>query len=67
MEHMSPTKTPNLANQVLQIEAEISELSARLPMHSVPPAMLLHLEELEEQLADLKSQLGERSPTLAAH
>jgi hypothetical protein len=34
----------------------ISELEARLPAHSVSPAMLLELEELEEKLAALKAR-----------
>ena len=31
-----------------ELEKRIADLRARLPRHSVPPAMLLELEELEE-------------------
>ena len=44
--------------QIAHVEAEISELTARLPRHSTPPAMLLRLEELEETLALLREQSG---------
>jgi hypothetical protein len=30
--------------------ARIADLKARLPKHSIPPAMLIELEELEEAL-----------------
>jgi hypothetical protein len=36
--------------QIEEIEAKIAELAGRLPAHSVPPAMLQQLEELEDQL-----------------
>jgi hypothetical protein len=35
------------------LEAEIEEIKRSLPAHSVPPAMLLRLEELEEQREEL--------------
>ena len=47
----------SIGEQIAQLEAEIAELTARLPRHSVPPAMLLHLEELEDNLALLRSRL----------
>lgn len=37
-----------------RLEQEIAELRARLPKHSTPPAMLLRLEELEDELARLQ-------------
>ena len=36
------------------MERQIADLKARLPKHSVPPAMMIELEELEEELARLK-------------
>ena len=33
-----------------EIEAEIADLKARWPAHSVPPSMWQKLEEIEEQL-----------------
>ncbi len=42
--------------QITQLETKIAELKARLPRHSVPPAMILELEELEDELRILKAQ-----------
>jgi uncharacterized small protein (DUF1192 family) len=47
----------NQAERIAQLEAEIAELKARLPKHSVPPAMILELEELEEELTRLRAQV----------
>ena len=40
--------------RIQELEREIADLKARWPKHSVPPAMLLRLEELEEELERLK-------------
>jgi hypothetical protein len=34
-----------------ELERRLANLRARLPRHSVPAAMLIELEELEEELA----------------
>jgi len=34
-----------------ELERRIADLKARLPKHSIPPAMLIELDDLEEQLA----------------
>ena len=39
---------------VRELEEKIAELKRRIPPHSVPPAMLQHLEELEEQLREAR-------------
>lgn len=36
--------------RIEELERRIAELKCRLPAHSVPPAMLQQLEELEEEL-----------------
>lgn len=38
------------AAQIAELEKRFADLKARLPKHSVPPAMLIELEELEEEL-----------------
>jgi hypothetical protein len=43
-----------LSAQIVKLEQRIADLKARLPKHSVPPAMMIELEELEEELARLK-------------
>ena len=38
------------AAQITELEMRITDLKARLPRHSTSPAMLIELEELEEEL-----------------
>jgi hypothetical protein len=46
--------------QRIELEAQIEELENNLPAHSIPPAMIMRLEELEDKLAQLKDGiLGE--------
>jgi hypothetical protein len=42
--------------RIAQLQTAIAELKARLPKHSTPPAMLLELEELEDELKSLKAR-----------
>jgi len=42
------------AESVRELEEKIAELKRRIPPHSVPPAMLQELEELEEELDKAK-------------
>ena len=42
-----------------QLEEQIAGFKARLPKHSTPAGMLLQLEEWEDELRALKSQVGE--------
>ena len=43
-----------------ELERRTAELRARLPKHSVPPAMLLELDELEEALQALRHAQDQR-------
>lgn len=36
---------------IITLQARIADCQARLPAHSIPPAMLAELDELDEQLA----------------
>ena len=40
--------------RIKEIEAEIADLKARWPAHSVPPRMWMQLEELEEKLEEAR-------------
>ena len=44
------------ANSVEEIKAEIEEIRASLPAHSLPASLLLRLEELEDQLEALQEE-----------
>jgi hypothetical protein len=42
--------------RIAQLKESIAQLEARLPKHSTPPAMLIELEDLEEELAELQAK-----------
>jgi polyhydroxyalkanoate synthesis regulator phasin len=44
------------ATRIRELEKQIADLEARLPAHSVPPAMIEDLETLEEELERLKAE-----------
>ncbi len=46
----------NVQERIEALEKQIAELEARLPKHSVPAAMVIELEDLEEELERLKAQ-----------
>jgi hypothetical protein len=39
-----------------ELERRLADLHARMPAHSIPPAMMIALDELEEQLAELDNR-----------
>jgi hypothetical protein len=45
--------------RVTELEERITDLKARLPKHSVPPAMIIELEELEEALERARAEAME--------
>lgn len=49
----------NDSERIAQLEKEIDELRARLPRHSVPMAMMIALEDLEEELKALKERAAQ--------
>jgi hypothetical protein len=44
------------------LEREYDERVASLPAHSVPAALLIRIEELEEQIAALRAEIENTSP-----
>jgi hypothetical protein len=47
--------------RIAQLEDQIEQLKARLPAHSVPAAMIIELEDLEDELDALRAR-GTREP-----
>jgi hypothetical protein len=41
--------------RVEELERRLADLKARMPAHSIPPSMMIELDELEEQLAELQA------------
>ena len=49
--------------RIQALKKQIEDLKNRLPAHSIPPAMMAELDELEEQLADeIKKQNSQNRP-----
>ena len=42
-----------------ELETRLAELKARLPKHSVSAAMMIELEELEEEIEVLRARVGD--------
>ncbi len=59
---LSPETGPDeqLQQRVADLERRLVELHSRLPAHSIPSSMLVELDELDEQLAAVRRQLGEK-------
>jgi hypothetical protein len=52
-------KTVDDVERLRQLEARLGDLKARMPAHTVPSAMLMELEELEDEIDDLKARVRE--------
>ena len=44
--------------QIAILEARLLDLNARLPAHSISPAMIAELDELDDKLAQARKQLA---------
>lgn len=49
-----------LEQQLKEVEAKLEDLKARWPAHSLKPAMLSELEDLEEERDNLKDSVEQR-------
>ena len=48
--------------RIAELEERIADLRARLPRHSVPPSMIIELEDLEEELERARGHAEARKP-----
>lgn len=48
-----------LEKKIAALEARLVELQKRLPAHSIPPAMVTELDELDEELDRARARLAE--------
>jgi polyhydroxyalkanoate synthesis regulator phasin len=46
--------------RIEELEKRIADLQARLPKHSVPASMLIELDDLEEELEQLRISLAQQ-------
>jgi hypothetical protein len=54
-------KKDTKAERIKELERQIADLESRLPQHSLPPAMLIELEELEEALERARAERAEEN------
>ena len=52
------------SDRVKELERQIAELKARWPAHSVPPALMAQLDELEEALNELTRKQNSEDTSL---
>lgn len=48
----------NLEQAIAELEAQLADLHAHLPAHSIPPAMIAEFDRLDEQLANQRARLA---------
>lgn len=41
---------------IRELERRLADLKTRLPAHSIPPSMMMELDELEEKLVELEAR-----------
>jgi hypothetical protein len=49
----------SVTDRIAELEERIADLKARLPKHSVPPAMLIELDELDEALEQVRAEAAQ--------
>jgi hypothetical protein len=53
-----PTTIEGLERLIAELEERQADWQARLPAHSIPPAMIAELDELDERLEQARARLA---------
>lgn len=59
---MSAPRDADRRDELARLEREHDELVASLPAHSVPAAMLMRIEALEDEIETLRTQSTDSTP-----
>jgi len=54
----APDNSEELKEQIIKLEARLENLQKRLPAHSIPPAMIAELDEIDEKLEEARARLA---------
>lgn len=49
-------------DRIAELTRQLEELRKRMPAHSIPPALMAELDDLEEQLAEEFARQARREP-----
>jgi len=49
-----------IAQRIAELELKLADLNARMPAHSIPPAMLIQVEDIEDELERLRREAEKR-------
>lgn len=66
MSTANPTPRDDRADRLALLLRERDELRASLPAHSIPPAMLIRLDDLEDAIATLRAAIASRTQSSGA-
>jgi len=47
-----------LRERIATLETRLADLNARMPAHSIPPALIMQLDEIEEELTQARNRLN---------
>jgi protein subunit release factor A len=47
-----------MEQEIADLEIRLADLEARLPAHSIPQAMIIEMDELEQQLIEARARLA---------
>lgn len=47
-----------IEREIADLESQLADLKARLPAHSIPPSMILEMDELEDRITTAKKRLA---------
>jgi ribosomal protein L29 len=51
-----------LKERIDKLKKELKQVRSQLPMHSIPPAMIMHMDDLEDEILELKKEFKKRNP-----
>ena len=47
-----------IEEKIADLESQLADLKARLPAHSIPPSMILEMDEIEDRIITAKKRLA---------
>lgn len=54
-------ETGSVQKRIKELEAQLADATARIPKHDAPAALLAEIDEMEEELEDLRASLKPKS------